>query len=150
MLGEHIFFLSGAVDIYPVLDRIDILITDYSSIYFDWLLLDKPVVFFIPDYDEYTSASRELYDEYEALTAGPKVKSTKELLDRLQAVESVKFKMMREKIRRMIWQTEEGSALIIKKIMELDSEDSAEFAEKPGMRMHKMRLLKSHQRASIK
>jgi CDP-glycerol glycerophosphotransferase len=33
-------------DIYPLLGKCDLMITDYSSIFVDYLLLDKPVVFF--------------------------------------------------------------------------------------------------------
>lgn len=38
----------------------DILVTDYSSIFFDFLPLDRPLVFFTPDDVDY-SASRGLY-----------------------------------------------------------------------------------------
>ncbi len=38
-----------------------ILITDYSSIFFDFILLCRPIVFYIPDYNEYTYRERQLY-----------------------------------------------------------------------------------------
>lgn len=44
----------------------DVLITDYSSIFFEYLLMDKPIVFFAPDYEEY-SKTRGFYLEYEDL-----------------------------------------------------------------------------------
>ncbi|WP_407731294.1 CDP-glycerol glycerophosphotransferase family protein [Pseudocitrobacter faecalis] len=52
--------------------RSDFLITDYSSIYFDYLYLDKPVIFFPFDYDEYLS-SRDMYLHYDDVIAGAKV-----------------------------------------------------------------------------
>src|SRR5699024_6633597 len=41
------------VDFYNYIPAFDSLITDYSSIIFDYLLLDKPIAFAIEDYDEY-------------------------------------------------------------------------------------------------
>jgi CDP-ribitol ribitolphosphotransferase len=42
----------------------DILITDYSSVWFEYLLLDRPIIFFAPDYSEYLE-KRGLYMEYD-------------------------------------------------------------------------------------
>lgn len=44
----------------------DLLITDYSSVFFEYLLLDKPIIFFAADYDEY-NACRGFYLEYKEL-----------------------------------------------------------------------------------
>lgn len=44
----------------------DLLITDYSSVFFEYLLLDKPILFFAPDYDEY-NVNRGFYLDYKAL-----------------------------------------------------------------------------------
>ena len=43
-LSKNIFFLDHDA-IYEIISEYDILITDYSSIYFDYLLLDRPIVF---------------------------------------------------------------------------------------------------------
>lgn len=40
-------------DIYPILAHTDLLITDYSSIVFDYLLLNKPIMFYRPDDEAY-------------------------------------------------------------------------------------------------
>ena len=53
-------------DVYTVLPFIDCLITDYSSIYTDFLTMNKEVILFIFDYDVYVKGNDELaeYDNY--------------------------------------------------------------------------------------
>ncbi|HUY69048.1 MAG TPA: CDP-glycerol glycerophosphotransferase family protein [Alphaproteobacteria bacterium] len=41
-----ILFAEPGTDVYPVVKQADILLTDYSSLMFDFLLLDRPVVFY--------------------------------------------------------------------------------------------------------
>ena len=43
------------------LSRTSVLITDYSSIFFDFLIYNRPIVFYIPDYYDYQKNERELY-----------------------------------------------------------------------------------------
>ncbi|MCV5480587.1 CDP-glycerol glycerophosphotransferase family protein, partial [Escherichia coli] len=50
----------------------DFLITDYSSIYFDYLYLNRPIIFFPFDLEKYT-ASRDFYLSYNEATPGVKV-----------------------------------------------------------------------------
>ncbi len=51
---SNILLLGGNIDIYPLLPYTDVLITDYSSILYDYLLLDgKGVILYLYDYKEY-------------------------------------------------------------------------------------------------
>lgn len=69
---SNIIFLDSSMDLYPVMPYTDALITDYSSIYFDYILLDKPIFFYCYDLEEYRKKSRGLYfDDYEKVTPGP-------------------------------------------------------------------------------
>ena len=83
---SNIVFYNTQGDIYPILKNIDILVTDYSSIAYDFMFLNKPIIFFIYDYDEYINVREEgignkfLFDFYE-YTAGDKVKTEIELVD---------------------------------------------------------------------
>lgn len=43
------------------LESTSILITDYSSIFFDFLFLNRPIIFYVPDYKEYIRDERGLY-----------------------------------------------------------------------------------------
>ena len=46
----------------------DMMITDYSSTVVDFALLNRPVVFYMPDHDDFISKSEPLYDEFFALS----------------------------------------------------------------------------------
>ncbi|MFW5978141.1 MAG: CDP-glycerol glycerophosphotransferase family protein [Halohasta sp.] len=65
----RVHWLPPSVDPYLVLPHADVLLTDYSSVAFDYLRLDRPMVFFPYDLEAYT-ARRALYFEYEAVTPG--------------------------------------------------------------------------------
>ena len=81
---ENIHFHSAEGDIYPLLKYTDILITDYSSIYFDFLLLDRPIIFFSYDYEEYSSNMNGFVYDYESFAPGSKVKTEKELVAEIE------------------------------------------------------------------
>ena len=67
-------------DTQELLMNTDILITDYSSIYIDYLLLDRPMMFYHYDYEEYLQTDREMYFDYQDVTPGEKVKNFTECL----------------------------------------------------------------------
>ena len=69
---RRIHLIPSSVDPYPILKHTDALISDYSSIFFDYLLLDRPLVFYPYDLDDYRKYSRALYDDYDSVTPGPK------------------------------------------------------------------------------
>jgi CDP-glycerol glycerophosphotransferase (TagB/SpsB family) len=87
-LGEdytQILHLPSDLDPFPVLNQTDVLITDYSSVYFDFLLLDRPVVFYPFDLEAYSS-DRGFYFEYDSVTPGPRAYNFEELLGALKTV----------------------------------------------------------------
>lgn len=47
-----------------LIDSADILITDYSSAYIDYLLLERPIIFYAYDLQEYLKTDRDLYLDY--------------------------------------------------------------------------------------
>lgn len=67
-----------------IMQSTDILITDYSSIFFDFLYYNKPVIIYIPDYEEYTTKHRELYIHPETLFTDSVCSTIKELIEKLK------------------------------------------------------------------
>jgi CDP-glycerol glycerophosphotransferase (TagB/SpsB family) len=66
-------------DVNELLPFVDLLITDYSSIYFDYLLLDRPIIFSCHDRESY-ERERGFMVDYDANTPGDKVTTGGELL----------------------------------------------------------------------
>ena len=85
---RNIVFMNDEMieqDIYSFLPQVDILITDYSSVYFDFLLADRPIIFAPFDYEDYLKKDRELYYDYEEVTPGPKCKNWGEVVSWIRA-----------------------------------------------------------------
>ncbi len=70
---EHLYLYPEGRDIYPILPLSSMLITDYSSVYFDYLLLDKPILFFVYDLDDYEAQHGAFMLDFESVTPGQKV-----------------------------------------------------------------------------
>jgi CDP-glycerol glycerophosphotransferase len=79
----QIKFVSARTDIYPLLSRCDVLVTDYSSVMFDWLHLLRPIVLFRPDHEDYTQRNRKLFDEKLRTLPGPAVATAERLVSTL-------------------------------------------------------------------
>jgi len=95
--GTNIYLIDGESDIYPFLYNSDILITDYSSIYFDYLYLDRPIVFFPFDIERYLKNDREMYFDYQEFTPGAKVKDRDGLFSTLEGILSGKDDFRKER-----------------------------------------------------
>ncbi len=63
----------------------DALVTDYSSIMFDYALTDKPIVLLTPDLEHYRDVERGFYLDFPAESPGPVVESTREVVAALTA-----------------------------------------------------------------
>ncbi|MGE5623776.1 MAG: CDP-glycerol glycerophosphotransferase family protein [Methanocella sp.] len=60
------------IDFYETMNAADLLISDYSSIFFDYLLLDRPVMFVPTDLAQYAGNRGLLLEPYEDWAPGPK------------------------------------------------------------------------------
>ncbi len=76
---EDAYLVEHELDLYEILRVTDYLITDFSSVYFDYLHLNKPVYFLANHLNEYLAKRGILLDPYEKVTPGVKVTSQTEL-----------------------------------------------------------------------
>ena len=87
---EHLLLLSDAdlqkhgFDIYELLGAADTLLTDYSSVCFDFLLLDRPMIFCPSDLEAYRRDRGFLLEPYQAWTPGPKALNQAEMEESLR------------------------------------------------------------------
>ncbi len=110
--SEEFLILPSNTDIYQILPKTDILITDYSSVFFDFLLINRPVIFFPYDFQKYISKDRELYFDYDEFTPGPKVYNFNELLSQLDRLLKGEdgYEQQREKIRSQCFSHIDGNS----------------------------------------
>ncbi|GGQ55858.1 hypothetical protein GCM10010145_27250 [Streptomyces ruber] len=81
--------VSAEPDITPVLLLADALITDYSSVMFDYSLLQRPMIFFAHDWEEYAQDTRGTYFDLPGQAPGPVVHTAEELFDTLSDLGAV-------------------------------------------------------------
>ena len=100
-LGKRIRFLGNeqAEDVTGILNIFDCLITDYSSIYIDYLLTDKPMVFLPYDRQQYLDG-RGMNFDYDDVTPGPKPETFNDFLDALSPKEDF-WKSERTRVNRL-------------------------------------------------
>lgn len=67
----------------------DICITDYSSVFFDYANLKRPILFFVYDYEEYASEIRGLYIDMETELPGPILHDNDALIEALHNMDAI-------------------------------------------------------------
>ena len=87
-IDNNILNLESIIDVYPILTETHILITDYSSVYFDFLITKKPIIFYPFDLEYYSDPlqGRGLIFDYNEFTPGSKAYTINQLLDEIDYV----------------------------------------------------------------
>nr|WP_277930871.1 CDP-glycerol glycerophosphotransferase family protein [Helicobacter sp. CaF467b] len=109
--GQNLNFCSANdrdIDTNELLSIVDILITDYSSIAFDFMVLDKPIIYFVYDYEEYKQ-ERGLYFEIEELSEN-RYNNISEVLELLSNEEFLSKKNRYEHLKEKFFPYEDGNA----------------------------------------
>jgi len=94
--SDFYYDFSSYREINDLLFITDILITDYSSVCFEYALLNKPMIFFAFDVEEYVR-TRDFYYDYHSFIPGPLAKTTEQMISIIQKED---FKM--EKIEPFV------------------------------------------------
>lgn len=112
---SNIFFLKKnfLFDINTLLPEIDLLITDYSSIATDFLLLKKKIIHVLPDHDEYIKNIKLLTD-LDQINSGPIIKDYKNLIKNLNNMKFIKNKKIKKYIKEYVQSKKMNYSLIDK------------------------------------
>ncbi|PCE14974.1 glycosyl/glycerophosphate transferase [Microbacterium sp. SZ1] len=78
--GARVIDVTGYPETSQLLLAADALITDYSSVMFDYSVTGKPMFFLVPDLDHYRGQLRGFYFDLEARAPGPLVRTQEELV----------------------------------------------------------------------
>lgn len=107
---DNLWLMQQSVDLQPLLKETDILISDYSSVHNDFLLLDRPIVFYPFDKDRYKKY-RGFVRDYDYFTPGPKAYDFNELLECLDdVIEEDNYKDERKEIREKYFDDIDGNS----------------------------------------
>ncbi|PFK38385.1 CDP-glycerol--glycerophosphate glycerophosphotransferase [Bacillus cereus] len=92
-----VYDFSKHVDINELYLLSDLLITDYSSVFFDYANLKRPIIFYTYDIDSYRDKLRGFYFDLETEAPGPVVMNTEEVLEEILKFEMVGLGAFAEK-----------------------------------------------------
>ncbi|MEY8752195.1 CDP-glycerol glycerophosphotransferase family protein [Alkalicoccobacillus gibsonii] len=79
-----VFDLSSGVDITDLYLISDVLITDYSSVFFDYAILERPMLFFTYDIELYRGKIRGFYFDLEKEAPGPLIMNTRQIIEEIK------------------------------------------------------------------
>ncbi len=101
-----------SVDTQDLLMSSDVLITDYSGCFIDYLALDRPVIHFAYDYESYRTRDRGLYFPLESIAGGDIVTDISELLESLHLAleDPTRGRERRHEIAQRLLRWEDGQS----------------------------------------
>ena len=119
------------IDTQLLLMETDILITDYSSIYIDYMLLNRPILFYAYDYEAYLKEDRQMYFEYESVAPGPISTTDSQLLVELEhCIVNKNYHMDRRKEILNLFYCEAGRQAVSDELLDLVEEGRMEKTKK--------------------
>lgn len=92
--------LDESDDIYENVFKYDALITDYSSIVFDFMAVRKPIIFAPFDLEEYQEQTRGVYFSYSDISVKPYAKNWSEVIDLLKRLSDYPLNDLEQKAEK--------------------------------------------------
>ena len=108
--GPRVIDVTGFPDTARLLAAADALITDYSSVMFDFSITGKPIYFLVPDLEHYRGELRGFYFDLLDAAPGPVVRTQDELERALDDVDPEIFRERYERFQRVFVAREDGRA----------------------------------------
>lgn len=115
-----VFNMSKYDDIADLYLISDILITDYSSVFFDYSNLRRPILYYAYDLEKYRDQLRGFYLDYENQMPGPILKTTDEVIDAIQHIDQIEedYKERYDEFYEKIccWETGHATEKIVQEV----------------------------------
>jgi CDP-glycerol glycerophosphotransferase len=89
---SNLYFLNNdhfeekGISLYSILHHTDLLLTDFSSIYIDYLLLDKPMAFLVSDFKQYSKSRGFVFENPIEYMPGEIIKKKEDLIPFLENI----------------------------------------------------------------
>ena len=96
---------SNLISIYEILNAVDLLIADYSSVYVEYLLLNRPVVFLHKNIKDYSNNRGIILNNIDFWSPGPQVKTIDTLIHEINLLLSDKtyYQLERDSFRKIMF-----------------------------------------------
>jgi CDP-glycerol glycerophosphotransferase len=112
--SPRVMNVSDYADIADLYLAADVLITDYSSVMFDFAITRKPMVFFVPDMEHYGNSTRGFYFDLSTCAPGPLCTTTEDVIDALREPQAVRrsYQAAAESFRRTFCPWDDGTVSV--------------------------------------
>jgi CDP-glycerol glycerophosphotransferase len=122
-LEGFVYNVSKYDDIAELYLISDLLITDYSSVFFDYANLKRPMLFFMYDLEKYRDILRGFYIDIEEDLPGPILSATEEVLEAIREIKLIE-QMYKDKYvnfynKYCAWEEGKASELIANEVFKL-------------------------------
>src|SRR5690625_2144503 len=111
-LQDFVMNVSSYSNMQELLLITDILITDYSSVMFDFANTKRPMLFFTFDLQTYRDDVRDFYMDFESEAPGPLLKTTDEIIHHINNIEAtiIQYQEKQEQFYKNYCYLEDGNA----------------------------------------